>query len=794
MDRSANRLASLFSDLRRRGVVQTVGVYLVAAWATIEVATTIFPYLGVPDSAGTALIVVLGLGIPVVAVLAWAFDLTPEGIRRADASAETEGHAGSGSIIARGRLPLALGLVIVLASVTGVVWIRFFGPPAPDLGAVAVFPFEVQGDAEAVGHLGEGMVTLLSRELDGVAGLRGTDPSTILNLAGAALDGLLDPATAREFAKDVGAARFVLGTVTEVAGQIALSARLYESDETVEPTTASVEGAFTAVFELAEDLVAQLLAQRVGAVSRQLASTAARDTESLAAFKAFVDAERWLRGNRRDSAIAGFQRAVEEDPTFALAYYRLAVAAGLRRNYRLVESSLERATAFAHRLSDRDRRALEAFTIVRAGRIDEGERLYVALLQDYPDAWESRYQLGDLLTEHNPPRGRPSTEGLPLLQQVVRVDPAFVCPTCTLANFALAEADIDRSDSISYARTGGPERFRVYAAASAAARADESDFARWYRPSFNFYWQGPWLAAWFESYDWAERLVRPMVGTDRRELIRVHGTFILTDLLVGQGRWGEVPGLLDRAAELAPGRARLRRAFYVIQPLADPSAEELDEAVEQIGAWNGTDQNDPDLESPLTALLPWGRAYLLGLLQARRGEPRQAIEWADSLGAIPGPDDAPWMAEDLALTIRAEVALREGRPADALADLEGVSGQIPVKVMDLASTGPARIEYADLFTQEHARLLRIEALRAMGRAEEARRWADNGFFRIGGNAVLAPTLRKIRGEVYDDLGDAPRAVEHYERFLKLWEGADPRLQSHSDGARGRLEALGPEVP
>ena len=132
--------------------------------------------------------------------------------------------------------------------------------------------------------------------------------------------------------------------------------------------------------------------------------------------------------------------------------------------------------------------------------------------------------------------------------------------------------------------------------------------------------------------------------------------------------------------------------------------------------------------------------------------------------------------------------------ADALRLLEGVRGEIPVKVMDLVSMGPARLEFADLFTQEHARLLRIEALLELGRATEARRWVENGFFRIGGNAVLTPTLRRLEGDVYDALGDAPRARERYERFLVLWAGADPPLQPHAEAVRARVEALGRQDP
>ena len=71
--------ATLFSELRRRHVLRVGAVYLVAAWLVIQVSDLVVPRLGLPDALVTGIILVIGIGFPIVLVLAWALELTPDG-------------------------------------------------------------------------------------------------------------------------------------------------------------------------------------------------------------------------------------------------------------------------------------------------------------------------------------------------------------------------------------------------------------------------------------------------------------------------------------------------------------------------------------------------------------------------------------------------------------------------------------------------------------------------------------------------------------------------------------------
>src|SRR3990172_6030529 len=204
-------------------------------------------------------------------------------------------------------------------------------PPQPSVAAdrLAVLPFAVAGGA-GVASLGQGMVDLLSRNLDGAEGLRTIDPGTVVTIVGRHAGPVpRDAGTGRAIARRLGAGLYVLGSVHVVGPRLRIQARLYDDTNVAAGPQAqgSVEGDTTQLFELVDRLSAQLLLARRRGPAILRAPTAALTTHSLPALKVYLDAERALRAGKVDSAIAGFQRAGLEDSTFALAHYRLAVSA-----------------------------------------------------------------------------------------------------------------------------------------------------------------------------------------------------------------------------------------------------------------------------------------------------------------------------------------------------------------------------------------------------------------------------------------------------------------------------------
>lgn len=352
------------------------------------------------------------------------------------ASALAEAASLPARSAAPARVPVrAIGLAA--AAVVGVVAVwalarQLAQPRVPlSLARVAVLPFSVHG-SEHLAYLGEGMVDLLSRSLDGTEELRSVDPGTIfmtsLKHAG---QGAPDAERARAIAGETGAGLYVLGSVNAVSGQLRIQAQLH--DQTAAPDAAAlaqvtVEGDSTTLFELVDRLSAGLLVGRQRGPAQRLAETAALTTRSLPALKTYLGAEHRLRLGQVDTAIALFRRAATEDSTFALAYYRLAVAAGWADPPRhdLATEATRRALELSARLGERDRRLLAAYAAFRGGAANEAEQQFRAILQDYPDDLEAEFQLAELLFYYNPLRGRPMAEARELYDRVLALDPGFL--------------------------------------------------------------------------------------------------------------------------------------------------------------------------------------------------------------------------------------------------------------------------------------------------------------------------------------------------------------------------------
>jgi tetratricopeptide (TPR) repeat protein len=172
------------------------------------------------------------------------------------------------------------------------------------------------------------------------------------------------------------------------------------------------------------------------------------------------------------------------------------------------------------------------------------------------------------------------------------------------------------------------------------------------------------------------------------------------------------------------------------------------------------------------------RLYALGLLAVPLGEPEAAARAAAQLEALTGSDEITGPARSLAAAVRADLALASRRPADALTALADVRGAVPLSLSDVSP-----------FSEDYARYLRAEALLALGKDAEARRWLENGF----GNTPDAMTFRVpvlLRlGDLYERAGERQKAIDAYARVVRLWSACEPPLRPVVEDARARLGRL-----
>src|SRR5437667_6531305 len=87
-------LGNFFAELRRRNVYKVAVVYAIVGWLVMQIAATVVPALHLSDAITTAVVLLVVLGFPIALILAWAFELTPEGAKRTEAADATQEHSG----------------------------------------------------------------------------------------------------------------------------------------------------------------------------------------------------------------------------------------------------------------------------------------------------------------------------------------------------------------------------------------------------------------------------------------------------------------------------------------------------------------------------------------------------------------------------------------------------------------------------------------------------------------------------------------------------------------------------
>jgi tetratricopeptide (TPR) repeat protein len=449
------------AELKRRKVVRVAVAYAVAAFVVLQLADLVLEPLGLPPWTMALVIVLVALGAIPALILAWAFEWTPEGVRRevprghdgtdANGEAGPSGDAGAGPSGARTprRWPLTHRIVVagaaLVVALAGVAFATLRGGEraaagALDPDAVAVLPFRVAADP-SLAYLGQGMVDLLAAKLTGEGGPRAVDSRAVLRLWEGATQGgasPLDRPEALRLARAMGAGQLLLGEIVGTAGQITLSAQLHGVASGSAGAPVSVVGPIDSLPTLADRLVAQLLSVRAGEGGLRLEVLT---SASLPALRAYFAGKEAYRGGRFLEAAGHFRRAVEIDSTFALAGLELMLAGVWAEGGPGIELGTRVAWQGRDRLPPRERRRLE---LNRTLSFPEALSGWEALARENPTDPLSWLILGETLFHDGPGVGHPGAmEGaLHAFERAVALDSIYAP-----ALFHAIEIHADRGDT-----------------------------------------------------------------------------------------------------------------------------------------------------------------------------------------------------------------------------------------------------------------------------------------------------------------------------------------------------------
>lgn len=765
MQEEKSPLRTFIAELKRRHVFRVATVYLVAAWVVIQVATTTLPLLGAPSWILTALVVVALVGFPITLVVAWAFDLTREGIEVTD---EPHRHV---------KLPWLrrafAGVFVALVAAAGyALYVRVKPAEATRTPSVAVFPFSIAG-SPSIEYLREGIVNLLATSLNGIGSLRSVDPTTLLNSLSESQRAGVDRNTAERIAREVGATSFIIGQIVgQGDGEITLTATLYDlANEKSTPNTVSVSGREDDILDRVDRLAGLLLTASLGDEASRLSRTAALTTNKLSALKAYLMGEAEYREARWSTAISFFRRAVEEDSTFALANYRLAVAADWASQFDTARAATARALRHSKRLSLRDRELLLAFNSAVRGRADEAEEAYRQITTDHPDDVEAWYRYGEVLYHYNPIRGRSVFESRPMFERAVRAAPEVEPMVLHLMELSLYEGDYEsfdryaqRIDSMKPAAirrtavrkytTGGPN-VRAEIERSLSTAKDGDIFA-----------VASGLAQFRHDFQSADRIAAMMTQESRPPYVRGTGHLQRAQYHMARGRWGQAKVQLAELAEFSPGAALTHEALYAVLPEMSVSNAELASLRARLESWDAA--AEPDIQAANAYLAAQNgthtalKHYLLGLIAARKQD-RSSESAARSLDAISDTLVRP-LARRLASAVRAHAAYESGDYAAALHLLE--NSRVDAN-LDLV--------YNSVFWNgAYERYLRGLVLMKLDRHDEARRWFAT--LAEGRNEVfLAAPAQLQLSRIAQAAGQRDSANLHLQNVRRIWKDADARF-------------------
>jgi len=434
-------LSSFFSELGRRNVIRVAALYLVCAWLIAQVADVVIGLGDLPSSIGRVVLVILAIGFPVALGLAWVFEWTPTGLRR-EGAAEGAPLAGA----ARGRhLDFVIIALLSVALVYFAATHDWQRTPALASASIAVLPFENRSASPDDLYFADGIHDDLLTQLAKISSLLVISRTSVMQYRHS-------EKTVPQIASELGVATILEGGVQRAGDRVRVNLQLIEAAtdrhlwaETFDREL-TAENVFAIQSEIAAAIAQTLHAKLLPDEQLRLESVPTRNLE---AYDAYLLGRRDTATRDQDAMLRAetyFERAIELDPQFALAYSSLAEVRVLLAEWvdQQPGERLEAAERAARRALELDPSLGDAHTAIGIVLRARGEKpqVYVGFLERgvelAPGSADARKWFGGYLSEV----GRVD-DALVQLQKAAELEPMSPIVRVNLGNVL---EDLGRSD------------------------------------------------------------------------------------------------------------------------------------------------------------------------------------------------------------------------------------------------------------------------------------------------------------------------------------------------------------
>lgn len=331
-------ITKFLEELKRRNVFKVATAYAIAGWLIIQIATSVFPAFEFPNWTTQFVIILVGIGFPLSLIFAWAFELTPEGIKKSKEVEITEsvtdrtGKRLNGIII--GVLSVALFFVLVE---------RIFFAKASILedselvaemetASIAVLPFVNMSSDTENEFFSDGLSEELLNALAKVEDMQVAGRTSSFKFKGQNED-------LKVIGEQLGVANILEGSVRKSGDRLRITAQLIRVSDGFHMWSETYDRELTAsdIFDIQEEISRRVMQElKVRLLPAEEAQLAVRPTQDIEAYNAYLAATQ-LETSRKPAdielAIQKYEDAINIDPYFALAYAELSLAYDLMLSY-----------------------------------------------------------------------------------------------------------------------------------------------------------------------------------------------------------------------------------------------------------------------------------------------------------------------------------------------------------------------------------------------------------------------------------------------------------------------------
>src|ERR1051325_6167806 len=339
---SANQtlMTGFFEEVKRRKVYRVAAAYVIAAGGIIQLASATFPAWELPNWSLRLVILLLLVGFPIALILAWAFDITPHGIR---ATPETTAPTTR----RRRNIMMLIATGVVISAATGFFLLPRVAAHKVDK-SIAVLPFENLSDEKENAYFADGVQDDVLTNLSKIGDLRVISRTSVMQYRGR-------PTNIKDIGKALGVSNILEGSVRRSGNKVRVNVQLIDASTDEHVWANDYDGDVTDVFALKSDLAREIAnALKAKLSPAEETQMTRRPTENREAYQAFVEAHN-LSCSYEDLARLKqsaqlYQRAIDLDPYFALALARYSqLESWMVRTHDSSSEHRERARSLAQR-------------------------------------------------------------------------------------------------------------------------------------------------------------------------------------------------------------------------------------------------------------------------------------------------------------------------------------------------------------------------------------------------------------------------------------------------------------